>query len=185
MLSYHVYQERPPIDSSTLSEALSIRQVNTYDTFFDLRSCKLTRSSITSEYSTRNHHQYWLVIKPFTAMTWTIYDEWFAGLNWAIDADDDPAGPPERVALFSYLSGTTTTNEAAHVWAEEFRPGNRWGSFLIDIIEEFPQDHGKVLELLDAIAQLLTTRGEFEEGFRYSEWDLQMAFNGKSNVFVS
>ena len=119
-------------------------------------------------------------------MTWTIYDEWMAGLNWAIDAEDDPAGPPERVALFSCLSGTTTTDEAAHVWAEEVRPGNptfAW-SFLILIVEEFPQDHGKVLELLDAIAQLLTTRKEFEEGFRYFEWDLQMAFDGKSNVFV-
>ena len=119
-------------------------------------------------------------------MTWTIYDEWMAGLNWAIDAEDDPAGPPERVALFSCLSGTTTTDEAAHVWAEEVRPGNptfAW-SFLILIVEEFPQDYGKVLELLDAIAQLLTTRKEFEEGFRYFEWDVQMAFDGKSNVFV-
>ena len=120
-------------------------------------------------------------------MTWTIYDEWFEGLHWAIDVDDDPAGPPERRALFGYLDGTMTTNEAVHVLEEEVSPANRsatrfWG-FLVDMIEEFPQDHGRLLELLDAIAQLLTTRGEFEEGFRYFEWDLLASFDGKSNIW--
>ena len=119
-------------------------------------------------------------------MTWTIYDEWFAGLHWAIDPDDDPAGPPERVAIFAYLSGTITTDEAAHVWAEHVRPGDRsgpfaWG-FMILIVQEFPQDHGKVLELVDAIAQLLTTRGDLEQSFHYFEWHLQAYFKGKSNV---
>lgn len=118
----------------------------------------------------------------------SIYDEWYAGLLYAIDADDDPAGPKEQVALFSYLNGTTTVDEAAHVWTRAIDPEDRsawsWGLFS-DIAEEFPQDHGKLLELLDAMAQLVTT--ERGTGRKFGEilmYQMHRHFESKSNVFV-
>ena len=120
----------------------------------------------------------------------SIYDNWMRRL---LEEDDDPAEPKEHVVLLSYLNGTMTADEAAHGWIKqvtesENRSAEPTWSLLIDAAEEFPQAHQKLLELLDAIAQLLTTgKGRVmncEESLPHFMLELRDTFNGKSNLFV-
>ena len=119
-----------------------------------------------------------------------IYDNWMRGL---LEEDDDPAEPREQEALLSYLNGTMTADEAAHGWTKqvtesENRSAEPIWSLLIDAAEEFPQAHQKLLELLDAIAHLLTTEKgmarKSEESLPHFVFELHDTFNGKSNVFL-
>ena len=107
--------------------------------------------------------------------------------------DGNLAGPQEQAALLSYLNGTTTADEAAHEWKKQATDSEKrsakptWSRF-IDAAEEFPKVHQNLLELLDAIAQSLTTEKGIARNFEYIlphlVLELHGTFKGKSNVFI-
>lgn len=123
----------------------------------------------------------------------SIYDDWMRGY---VEEQEDPPGPGEQAALLLYLNGTTTADEAAREFTKqvaeaENRSAELNWDLLVDVAMKFPQAHQKLLELLDAVEQLLTTekettqksRGEFQtlDGFWHALGD---TISGKSHVQV-
>lgn len=114
----------------------------------------------------------------------SIYDSWKR-------EDDDAAQIQQQAALVSYLNGTITADEVVHEWTKQLTDSENCSAelpwdLLIDAVEEFPQAHHKLVEVLDVVAQLPTT-GEGNAGklgltIPELMFDLHEAFSGKSNV---
>ena len=119
----------------------------------------------------------------------SIYDSLKRGLH---QEEDDAAGIQRQAALLSYLNGTATAADVANEWTKQFTDSENcsadlpW-SLLIDVAEEFPQAHHKLLELLGVIAQLPTTEegnaGRLRSSIPELMFDLRDAFSGRGNFF--
>lgn len=85
------------------------------------------------------------------------YDVWMQKmLN---EADDYVASPVELKAMLDYLNGETTADEAAPRYTGDAAKSENHATvyiwaLIMDVAEEFPQAHEKLVELLKAIVRL-------------------------------